>query len=98
MFGITRGKTFSKWLGGLKDRRAAAKVVARLTNFELGNFGDVKPAGDGMSESRIDYGPGYRIYFKQYGSVIVVVFAGGTKNGQQKDIKLAKKLAEDYET
>lgn len=98
MFEITQSETFSKWLKGVRDRRAVVKIAARLGNFELGNFGDIKPVGEGMSESRIDYGPRYRIYFKQYGSVVVVVFAAGTKRTQEKDIRKAKKLAKEYES
>ena len=97
MLEVIQSDEFRKWLDGLRDRRAAAKVIARIDNFEHGNFGDVKPAGDGRSESRIDYGPGYRIYFKRVGRIVIVIFAGGTKRTQQKDIRLAKQLAREYE-
>lgn len=96
MFEIIQSETFRSWLDGLKDRKAVAKINARLSNIALGNFGDVEPVGQGVSESRIHYGPGYRIYFKQYGPVVVVIFAAGTKRNQNKDIKKAIQLAKEY--
>jgi putative addiction module killer protein len=96
VFEITQSETFRNWLSGLKDRKAVAKINARLSNMSLGNLGDVKPIGEGVSESRINYGPGYRIYFKQNGPVVVVVLAGGSKRTQQKDIKTAKNIANEY--
>lgn len=96
MFEIIQSETFDKWLNGLRDRKAVAKVNARLTNMALGNLGDIAPVGKGVSESRIHYGPGYRIYFKQVGPVVIVVFAGGSKRTQNKDIQTAIKLASEY--
>lgn len=96
MIEILQSAEFSKWLKRLKDRRARARVQARLDNMREGNFGDVKPVGQGISETRIHYGPGYRLYFIQRGSVLVVMLAGGDKKTQQRDIKHAKELAEKW--
>ena len=97
MFEVTKSETFNKWLKGLRDRRAVVKIAARIDNIGNGNFGDVEPVGEGVSESKIHYGPGYRIYFKQVGSVVIVVLAAGTKGTQSKDIKKAKELAKEYD-
>ncbi len=86
-------EAFDAWFEGLRDRQARARIDARLRRVELGNFGDVKPVGEGVSELRIDYGPGYRVYLAQRGIEIVVLLAGGDKSTQAKDIKLALKLA-----
>ena len=86
-------ETFAGWIQGLKDPQARAKVLARLRNMELGNLGDVKPVGGGVSESRIDSGPGYRLYFMQRGQEVIVLLAGGDKSTQAKDIAKAKLLA-----
>lgn len=86
---------FIRWLNGLKDSRGAAKIRARLIQMEGGSFGDVKACGMGVSESRIHYGPGYRIYFVQRGAVLVVVLGGGTKRTQSKDIETAKQMAQE---
>ncbi len=96
MFEVIQSDAFDKWLNDLKDRRAVAKINARLTNMSLGNFGDVKPTTEGVSETRINYGPGYRIYFKQYGSVIIVVLAAGTKKTQDKNINKAIEISKEY--
>lgn len=86
---------FSKWLVGLRDGRARDKILARLRRFELGNLGDVKPIGQGLSEARIDHGPGYRLYFAQRADVVVILLCGGTKQTQVSDIRLAKHMAEE---
>lgn len=88
---------FKEWLAQLTDSRAVAKVKARLIQIEGGSFGDVKPCGGGVSESRIHYGPGYRIYFVRRGVVLVVMLGGGTKKTQSKDIKNAQKMASELE-
>ncbi|GBR19895.1 type II toxin-antitoxin system RelE/ParE family toxin [Asaia spathodeae] len=88
---------FRTWLAALNDSRAVAKIKARLVLIESGSFGDVKPCGEGVSESRIHYGPGYRLYFVQRGAIVVVMLAGGSKRTQSKDIKAAKKLAGELE-
>lgn len=84
---------FSRWISGLRDRRARDRIQARLTRLALGLSGDVKPAGEGVSELRIDYGPGYRVYFKRRGAVLVILLAGGDKSTQDRDIKKALELA-----
>ena len=86
---------FGVWFDGL-DSAASAKVFAAVTRMKLGNFGDVKPVGGGVSERRIDYGPGYRLYFGRDGSRLVILLAGGTKRRQQKDIERAKAAWGEY--
>lgn len=86
---------FAAWFDGL-DAKAAAKVRTALARIETGNFGDVKPVGEGVSERRIDFGPGYRVYFGQDGQRLVVLLAGGTKKRQQRDIDQAKAYWRDY--
>jgi putative addiction module killer protein len=84
---------FDRWFGRLRDRKAAARVQARIDRAEAGNLGDCKPVGGGVSEMRIDYGPGYRLYFVQRGLELIVLLAGGDKGSQAKDIEAAKALA-----
>ena len=84
---------FANWLAGLPDRRALARINARIRRLSLGNPGDVKPVGEGVSEMRIDYGPGYRVYFAQRGQGLVILLAGGDKSSQRRDIALAHELA-----
>jgi putative addiction module killer protein len=86
---------FSAWLSGLRDARAKAEVARRLRRLALGNPGDVKPVGGGVSELRIHYGPGYRVYFVQRGSLLIILLCGGDKSGQAKDIASALKLAKE---
>lgn len=97
MFEILKTKTFSRWLSGLRDRRAVARINARLRRVSAGNLGDVESVGDGVSELRIPYGPGYRLYFIRQGAAIIVLLCGGDKSTQRKDIALAKALASDLE-
>ena len=84
---------FSKWLSRLQDPRARDRIKVRLTRLALGLAGDAEPVGEGVSELRIDYGPGYRVYFKRRGPSITLLLAGGDKNTQRRDIKLALHLA-----
>lgn len=84
---------FDRWLLALRDRQARARIEVRIRRLSLGNPGDVKPIGEGVSEMRIDYGPGYRVYFLVHGSVLVVLLCGGDKNSQERDISLAKSIA-----
>lgn len=84
---------FDKWFERLRDRKAAARIQARIDRAESGNLGDCKPVGEGISEMRIDYGPGYRLYFLQRGPEVVILLVGGGKATQAKDIELAKRLA-----
>lgn len=97
MVHIRQTATFSKWLAGLRDRRAAARIAVRLERLAAGNPGDVKPVGEGVNEIRIDYGPGYRIYFVRRGPELVVLLCGGDKGTQGKDIRAARKLAKQLE-
>jgi putative addiction module killer protein len=90
---IRKTEVFARWVDGLKDVRARARVLARIERLAGGNPGDVAPVGEGVSELRIDYGPGYRVYFKRTGRELVVLLAGGDKSSQAKDIKTALRLA-----
>ncbi len=87
---------FDEWFRQLKDIRAAARIQMRLDRLAAGNSGDVKPVGGGISELRIDYGPGYRVYYQQRGDVLIVLLHGGDKSSQAKDIKRARELAEEW--
>nr|WP_252263873.1 type II toxin-antitoxin system RelE/ParE family toxin [Paracidobacterium acidisoli] len=82
---------------GLRDAQARARIAARIRRLAFGNPGDVKPVGDGVSELRIHYGPGYRVYFIQRGTVLIVLLCGGDKSTQDKDIEAAKRLAKETE-
>ena len=93
MIEILRSDEFDVWLEGLRDNRARARIQARVLRLSLGNPGDVKPGGEGISEMRIDHGPGYRVYFWQRGQVLIVLLCGGDKSTQDKDIKAAKGIA-----
>ena len=93
MIEIRKTDAFSKWIDGLRDINARARVQARIERLALGNAGDVKPVGEGVSELRINYGPGYRVYFTKIGRSIVILLAGGTKQTQSRDIKNAQSLA-----
>lgn len=93
MIEIRKTETFAKWIDGLSDIRARARILVRIERLAAGNPGDVKPVGENISELRIDYGPGYRVYYKKTGQTIVVVLAGGDKRTQKKDIKKAQQLA-----
>ena len=95
MLEIVQTGVFSSWLEQLRDVRAKAKIAARVQRLALGNTGDVAPVGDGISELRIHYGPGYRVYFKAQGKTIVVLLCGGDKGRQANDIKRAKALEAD---
>jgi len=92
---IRQSATYAKWFRRLRDRQARARINLRIRRLSLGNPGDVRPVGEGVSELRIDYGPGYRIYFVQHGHTVVVLLAGGDKRTQDRDIKTALKLARE---
>ena len=94
---VRQTQAFSTWLRRLKDDNAAARIVARLRRLERGNPGDSKSVGEGVLEMRIDYGPGYRIYYSHRGAQIVILLCGGDKRTQQQDIKQAQMLAETFE-
>lgn len=93
MIEVRQTEGFSNWLAGLNDERAKARIAERVRRLALGLTGDVKPVGDGVSELRIDYGPGYRVYYVVKGPVVTVLLSGGTKRSQKRDIVKAKELA-----
>ena len=90
---IRKTQIFGQWLDGLRDIRARARIQARIERLAMGNAGDVKPVGEGVSELRIDHGPGYRVYFKKRGRELIVLLTGGDKSTQASDIKTALRLA-----
>ena len=96
MLEIIKSATFDAWLSGLRDRKARAKVQARITRLSLGNPGDVKPVGGGLSEMRIDLGPGYRVYYLNRGRLVIVLLCGGDKSSQAADIRRAHIIAKDW--
>ena len=93
MVEIRQTNDYAKWFEKLRDPQARARILVRVRRLSLGNPGDVRSVGDGVSEMRIDYGPGYRVYFTWQGDVIVVLLIGGDKRTQQRDIEKAKTLA-----
>lgn len=97
MIEIRETEMFSLWLRGLRDAQARARIAARVRRLAFGNPGDVRPVGEGISELRIHYGPGYRVYYVQRGEVLIVLLCGGDKSTQKKDIEAAKRLAKEAE-
>ena len=93
MIQVRRTEFFNEWLARLKDEKAKAKVAARIDRLALGNPGDVKSVGGSVNELRIDYGPGYRVYFTRRGKAVIILLAGGDKGSQEKDIRAAIGLA-----
>ncbi|MBW2010136.1 MAG: type II toxin-antitoxin system RelE/ParE family toxin [Deltaproteobacteria bacterium] len=93
MIEIRKTEVYAKWLDSLHDIHARARILVRVERLAAGNPGDVRPVGEGVSELRIDYGPGYRVYYKKYGREVVILLAGGDKRTQAKDIKTALRLA-----
>ena len=94
MVEVVKSATFDRWLRRLKDRRA----VVRVDRLAAGNAGDAKPVGHGVSELRIDYGPGYRVYYLREGERLILLLTGGDKSSQQTDIQLAHQIAADWRT
>ncbi len=92
---IRKTDVFAKWLDGLRDVRARARILVRIERLATGNPGDVRPVGEGISELRIDYGAGYRVYYKRHGRKVLILLAGGDKSSQSRDIKKAQRLARD---
>lgn len=95
MYSIKQTEAFAGWLTKLRDVRAKARIVARLRMAGEGNLGDAKSVGDGVSEMRIDIGPGYRLYYTRRGELMIVLLLGGDKSSQARDIKRAKALAKE---
>ena len=93
MIEIRKTDIFAEWLDGLGDIQGRARIQARIERLAAGNPGDVEPVGEGLSELRINYGPGYRVYFKRRGQELIILLAGGDKSTQAKDIKAALRLA-----
>lgn len=89
MIEVRQTDAYSMWFAKLRDHRAKARIDIRIRRMSLGNLGDVAPIGEGVSELRIDYGPGYRIYFVRHGQSLAILLGGGTKSGQQRDIATA---------
>lgn len=96
MVELFRSESFDVWLRGLRDIRARARIEARILRLSQGNPGDVKPVGSGVSELRIDYGPGYRVYFTRRGRLVILLLCGGDKRTQDSDIEHAIKIADDW--
>lgn len=96
MIELKQTEVFEKWESKLKDKRLRLTIATRLNRLAYGNLGDVKPVGEGISELRIDYGPGYRIYFQRRGNRIIILLCGGDKKSQPKDIAAAKLLAKEW--
>src|SRR5260370_21057538 len=93
MYQVQKTDEFESWLSALADQRAVAKIVSRIERLGMGNPGDAEPVGDGISEMKIDYGPGYRVYYKRTGKTVMLILCGGDKSTQRKDINRAKELA-----
>ncbi len=95
MIEVRKTEVFVEWIDGLRDVQARARIQARIERLATGNPGDVEPVGAGVSELRINYGPGYRVYFKQRGRKLVILLVGGDKSSQTKDIKTALRISRD---
>ena len=95
MIEVRQTDSYAEWFKSLRDRQARARINTRIRRLSLGNPGDVRPVGEGVSELRIDYGPGYRVYFVQRGETLVILLAGGDKRTQNRDIKTALELARE---
>ena len=93
MVEIRQTEAYARWFRRLRDRQARVRIDNRIRRMSLGNLGDVRPVGEGVSEVRIDYGPGYRVYFVQRGETLIVLLAGGVKDSQVRDIRRAQELA-----
>jgi len=93
MIEIRQSRAFATWFGRLRDRQARARILVRIDRLSLGNPGDARPVGEGVSELRIDYGPGYRVYFASRGPGLIIVLGGGDKRTQDRDIEAALALA-----
>lgn len=97
MFTVLQTQEFQNWLDALRDRRGQPRIAARVRLAEAGNLGDWKPIGGDISEMRVDFGPGYRLYFTRRGSVLIVMLAGGDKSTQARDIRRAQKILKELD-
>ena len=97
MISVCQTETFQKWFEGLRDRQAQKHILVRIGRLERGNFGDVKPVGGGISELRVNYGPGYRLYLIRREQEVVLLLCGGDKDSQVRDIRAAKQLVKETE-
>lgn len=97
MLSVRLTQEFQTWLDGLRDQKAQVRIAARLRLAEAGNLGDWKPVGGKVSEMRVDFGPGYRLYFTRRGSILIVMLAGGEKSSQARDIKRAQQILKEME-
>lgn len=95
MYTVIQTEEFARWLSGLRDKMARARLLARLRKVGLGNLGDVKPVGSGVFEMREFFGPGWRMYYVERSGTIIVMLGGGTKASQQRDIELAQEMAKE---
>ncbi len=95
MLEVRQTAAYADWFADLRDRTAKTRIDIRIRRLSLGNPGDVRPVGEGVSELRIDYGPGYRIYFIRKADICIILLAGGDKSSQDKDIRIAKALARE---
>lgn len=96
MIQLVKSAAFDRWLSDLRDSNAKSRIEARIRRLSLGNPGDVKPVGEGVSEMRIDYGPGYRVYYQRRGMLIAILLCGGDKSTQDQDIVQAKAIAAQW--
>ena len=96
MIEVIQSTTFRRWVRRLRDRRAVARINARLRNVSIGNLGDTTSVGDGVFEMRIHYGPGYRLYFLREGPAVIILICGGDKDSQSRDIERARSLAREW--
>jgi putative addiction module killer protein len=97
MYEIRKTDVFVRWLDGLADRRGRARILSRLDRVAEGNLGDTKPVGTSVSELRIAFGPGYRVYYTKRRNVVIILLLGGDKSSQERDIKRAIQMAQDLE-
>jgi putative addiction module killer protein len=97
MIEVRRTEEFSNWLSGLRDRMAKARIAKRIDRIAQGNLGDAKPVGNGVSELRFTFGPGYRVYYVERGNTVVILLCGGDKDSQERDIARAKEMAKEVE-
>lgn len=96
VYNIQEHRVYAAWFEALRDMRAQSRISARIDRLAQGLIGDAKPVGEGVSELRIDYGPGYRVYFKRIGPLVYLLLCGGDKSTQDRDIKTALRLADDF--